>query len=45
MGMEPGRLHVTTAAPILLPKYKKLVVALALNNFTSPECCLLMDSV
>lgn len=45
MGMEPGRCSVTTAAPILLPKYNKLVVVLVLNNFTSPECCLLTDSI
>lgn len=45
MEMEPGRLRVTTAALILLPKYKKLVVALVLNSFSSPQCCLLTNSI
>ena len=36
---DPGSLSMTTAALIFLPKYKKLAIALVLNNFSFLECC------
>lgn len=35
---DPGRLSMTTAALILLPKYKRLAIALVLSNFAFLLC-------